>query len=72
MKFLSKTVISQPCNSIAFNGSQKYAKLYLNETEIIFVKYKSSISRMTSVSSHHNKSYDYENNNKYMQKPKIL
>ena len=65
MKFLSKTVISQPCNSIAFNGSQKYAKLYLNETEIIFVKYKSS-------TSHHNKSYDYENNNKYIQKPKIL
>ena len=62
-KFLTKTFISEPLNSIAFNGNQKHAELYVKEKEIIFVNYKSS-------TGHHSKSYDYENNNKYMQKPK--
>ena len=54
--FFRKPVISTMLNSIAFNGRLKSAKLCLHEKERIFVNHKSS-------KEHHNKSYDYENNN---------
>ena len=44
--------------------ANKYAKLMLDGTERMFVIHKSPLK-------HHNKSYDYENNNKYRQKPEI-
>ena len=50
---------------MALTGRQKkYAKFCLNEKTRMFVNHR-------SITGHHNKSYDYENNNKYMQKPKI-
>ena len=48
--------MSTPLNSIAFNRSQKYAKFCLNKKGRMFVNHKIS-------TEHHNKSYDYENNN---------
>ena len=60
MIFFTKPAVSKPLNSKAFNENQQiitFNNLSLDEKTIICVIPKSS-------TSHHNKSYDYENDKK--------
>ena len=61
-KILRETVSTQ-LNSMAFNGSYKYATLSLEETKRMFVILKSS-------KTHYNKTLNMKNN-KNRQNPKI-
>ena len=60
-KSFGKPVISTILNTIAF---EDYATLHLNGKKRLFVAEQSAIK-------HRNKSYEYQNNDKYRQKPKI-
>ena len=60
-KSFGKPVISTILNSIAF---EDYATLHLNGKKRLFVAEQSAIKQR-------NKSYEYQNNDKYRQKPKI-
>ena len=63
-KFFRKTFLSTPLNSVALNGRQKIRQ-FITQLE------GKDICNHKSPTGQNNKSYDYENNKKYMQEPKI-